>query len=526
MAFAPVCFSGSCDQSGQCLFETFPNGTPCDNDDACTPLGDCVDGECLGRAADGAVDLEFRVAAGAKTVSVGDIVEVDLWAVLNGSQPAPSSAFCAPGEHPIAGMEVAFSWDPAYFALADPSLIGAANPQDPCVDFDSCNVDCGESGRYNWSTSVFPNDCNADGLNAPCPGFPENDGNGLYLAFKQFSCGGQPAAPACVPSSGLWVTTLKFKAVGATAGVASPTQILLEDCIGQTRTKVADEVFTGLDTLGALAQPPPIAVACAANEGCPARHACQAGSCVPCPTSLPVEPEKVVNAAGLLVDSTSNRFLSFTVGTPGLREGIQVTFVDLPPPFDEWNELTLWVATPSEVCGLSGVVDALDPDCTSTITVASLTCDAQRAFFGDWGALGTVNVHHAWIIPGGAYEVRTVEESVADAESCFSDPVEIRTAGWGDIAGDLDNVNGGWTGPDQIVDIPHDVLAAIDQFGNRPGSPGKVRVDVEPCRVDFKIQISDITRILDAFRGLPLPFVPGGVNPPCPAGPCGSDVIE
>ena len=72
--------------------------------------------------------------------------------------------------------------------------------------------------------------------------------------------------------------------------------------------------------------------------------------------------------------------------------------------------------------------------------------------------------------------------------------------------------------PDGSVDIPVDVVAVINAFGNAPGNVTKTRADVDPCLLDFKIQILDIVRIIDAFRSLPMPFAPGVLD--CPTNPC------
>ena len=47
-----------------------------------------------------------------------------------------------------------------------------------------------------------------------------------------------------------------------------------------------------------------------------------------------------------------------------------------------------------------------------------------------------------------------------------------------------------------------------------PTAPIKARVDLEPATLDRIINITDITRSLDAFKGADYPFPPG--PPPCP----------
>ena len=101
------------------------------------------------------------------------------------------------------------------------------------------------------------------------------------------------------------------------------------------------------------------------------------------------------------------------------------------------------------------------------------------------------------------------------SESNFSAPLTIGTSAFGNVGGPFDTVRNFWTEPepDGTVSITTDVVAIIAKFGNRPGSPMKIRVDLDPETPDFKINIIDIVRILDAFRGLPYPFTPTAGDP-------------
>ncbi|MCH7813643.1 MAG: family 1 glycosylhydrolase [Planctomycetes bacterium] len=199
-------------------------------------------------------------------------------------------------------------------------------PDDCQLDGNDCNSD-----GIPDDCQLVDNDCNADGLNQPCPGFPANDGDGLYLAFKQFSCNGQPAPPACVPSEGLWVTTLKFQAVGATVGSGPPSAIVLEGCLDRTRTKIADAVATGQDARGALLQPAPIAVECVAHDDCPPSHVCQDAVCLACPDVERPEPMTLLDSFGNSVVGTTNRFLSLVgdaTDTLGFRVTVPYSLLD------------------------------------------------------------------------------------------------------------------------------------------------------------------------------------------------------
>ena len=148
-----------------------------------------------------------------------------------------------------------------------------------------------------------------------------------------------------------------------------------------------------------------------------------------------------------------------------------------------------------------------------TFWAATLQCEP---FYTDWSALGTVHIYHETIIPGGVYDLQAIKESCGIAsEVNFSAPLTIGTSQYGNISGPFDEVRNVWTEPepDGAVDIVTDVLAGIAKFANRPGAPIKTRVDLEPATIDFKINITDITQALTAFRGLPYPFTP--TTTPC-----------
>ena len=75
--------------------------------------------------------------------------------------------------------------------------------------------------------------------------------------------------------------------------------------------------------------------------------------------------------------------------------------------------------------------------------------------------------------------------------------------------------------PDGPTDIVTDVTCALDKFKNIATGATKARADVEPSVVDYRVNISDVAFVLDAFGGLVYPFGPSGV--PCPASATGSE---
>ena len=174
---------------------------------------------------------------------------------------------------------------------------------------------------------------------------------------------------------------------------------------------------------------------------------------------------------------------------------------------------SFWLGEPREITELSGIVEPAMADGWPTFWAATLQCEP---FYTDWSQYGTVHVYHESIIPDGVYDLQAIRQGCGTAsESNFSAPLTVGTSAFGNIAGPFDSIFQRWSDPepDGTVDITTDVIAAIAKFGNRPGSPMKVRIDLDPETPDFKINIIDIVRILDAFRGLPYPFAPSTTDP-------------
>ncbi len=506
---APPCHSGSCEPTtGECVFVAAPDGTACNDGEACTAVDECASGICVGHGHDGCIRLEFRLPAanecspgsGLYCYRVGDVVEVGVYAVGDGC-PAPPSTVCGGVRQPLGGVQLPFSWDPRFLALADPAVVGEPNPEDPCNDIEPCNANCGLPDVHNWAGSSFPKDCAGDRLNEPCPtGFPQNDGDALYLAFVHSNCGGGPAAPACASASGLHVTTLKFRAIKASAGISLFTFLSPEPCLGGTLSSVAGP--TGEPLLGEIGPPAGLIISCVDIGDCPAGRQCVNGSCLFCSANPPVAEPSLV---------AKNRFLSFQGGNPGRQTAARVRFVSLPGAFSAWNGRTFWARAPQDVCELGGFGPA--EGClpgAPTSKFSELTCSGS--FYTDWSNLGTIHLHHAGIVPGGVYEIQMVDQVCPLNELSFSAPLPVGTGRFGDIVGRYDLVARSWTPPDNVVDVVTDVVAHLEKFANIGGAPSKARTDVTPYEPDLKVDIIDVTKTLDAFRSQPYPFSPS-TNP-------------
>ncbi|UCC29456.1 MAG: hypothetical protein JSU86_14785 [Phycisphaerales bacterium] len=202
------------------------------------------------------------------------------------------------------------------------------------------------------------------------------------------------------------------------------------------------------------------------------------------------------------------RYLSFSAGDVGRVQAVQVTFNDLPPPYDTWNGLEMWVGQPETFCEGAGQVS---PPCGPRIPAdsfwaATLQCEP---YFTDWSRFGVVNVFHEGTIPSATYALRAIDSTCAVVESNLSDPLIMTTSRWGDVVRNCVTCPCG--PPDGVVGIPTDVTAVLDKFKNLEPPylpcypPLKVRTEHDWETPNQRIDISDVTFCLDAFRGEPYP---------------------
>ncbi len=226
-------------------------------------------GACQARAE--CVHLEWRPTAIGAT-GPGQIVNLDLYAVS-------STGF----DQEFESVEAILNWDPTKLRL-----LGRV---DPCEVFDPCTEAC-PANSYRWLSSTFPNDCNSDSLNTPCPGDPENDGDAFYIAISRILCGiNQPAANPIATGAGLHVTTIQFEVLSDVG--TSSTVSLVYDAGGDARTRVLGgstgaEVVTGL-------LPDPVSVTV---EACAAPTVLGVGSRV-----IEIDPGTAAGEVGFYIES-------------------------------------------------------------------------------------------------------------------------------------------------------------------------------------------------------------------------------
>ncbi len=202
-----------------------------------------------------------------------------------------------------------------------------------------------------------------------------------------------------------------------------------------------------------------------------------------------------------------NRYLSFVPGNAGLQTALRLTL--------QGSALQWWVGEPEQFCENAGQDSPPPGGCgpapglpSTTFMGAHRVCEPH---FADWpadvGSGVALHVYGEDIVPGETYEVQAIGENCdPEIESNYSPALTVTMTLWGDVCGAFRE--GRWNPPDGSVDVTTDVAAMLDKFRNLAGAPIKARCDVDPELVQQIVDITDIDRVLDAFRGFPYPFDP------------------
>lgn len=217
----------------------------------------------------------------------------------------------------------------------------------------------------------------------------------------------------------------------------------------------------------------------------------------------------------------TNRYLRFLAPpSGGGEEVIRVRIVDLdgfPLPVTD----TLYLGSPFEA------PEEVISQPTLTFTVAPLQC-APNAH--NWTGEGIISAYGAEIMPGSAYEVQRAAGTCADLESderCWSTPLEITTAKYGDVAPLYDGDS-----PDAPQPDFNDVAAIVQKFLGAVDAPIKSVAQLQPNVVypNRPIDFKDIATDVEAF--LDVGYAESNHGPcacpaavPCHVTPCTTDSV-
>lgn len=226
------------------------------------------------------------------------------------------------------------------------------------------------------------------------------------------------------------------------------------------------------------------------------------------------------NSSAPVHDGSKNRYLSIKAGNVGRSQAIRVIFEGLPPPWDAWNDVEMWVQEPQEACESGGKGLETPPgDCPASLPRPlfwTATLDCSPHYRKDWATDDkTIHVRHEGIVPSGRYNIQVIDETcLLDVGRNYSPSLIVTNSVWGDMCGPT---GGACVGPpDGVTDVANDVLGCLDKFAGI-GMLEKASADIDPSIVDVKVNVAmDVLYALDAFQVFPYPFAPSG-PPPCAA---------
>ena len=113
------------------------------------------------------------------------------------------------------------------------------------------------------------------------------------------------------------------------------------------------------------------------------------------------------------------------------------------------------------------------------------------------------------VVPNSTYEVQRVDVSCASLgdESCYSEPLVVETAKWGDVAAPFSR---GASQPDFF-----DISQLVDKFQRNPGTPSKPRSQLAGDSVtpDGLVDFNDISATVDGFQQFSFAFSGPGTCP-------------
>jgi hypothetical protein len=256
---------------------------------------------------------------------------------------------------------------------------------------------------------------------------------------------------------------------------------------------------------------------------------CEQATCKLADPPTIVQHDSNPSAPVLLADLRMNRYLGIKIPSSAAnqQQAISVYIKTLPAPFNIWDDKELWVQNPVQICETAGS-DSVSPPCGPTAATYPRAFLGCSPVFRDWTTVpgGVVYATHPGVIASrytgnppvlvtaAEYEIRMVDVgcNLASFDN-YSLPAVVVQTKYGDMAGPFDTTGQYYTTAEGTnVGTGTDVTALLRKFQNAGTAPIKARADMEPCRLDSKVNISDVTEGLNGFRNLAYRFGPGGGN--------------
>jgi len=193
-----------------------------------------------------------------------------------------------------------------------------------------------------------------------------------------------------------------------------------------------------------------------------------------------------------------SRFLSFVPVNAGCTSGIRVRLVSLTPngvgaKFAGYEGQWRWVGPVRTFWEDTRQADILQ--------AATLQCEP---YVRDWSHTGLLHVYGPAIMPESVYEVQHYDAACGDVNdpACFSEPLTITTAVWGDVVPPFEGDAGAAAQPD----FP-DIAALVMKF-RADGGPLRAAAELEPNIIDLSgdMDFKDIAACVTSFQEDPYPL--------------------
>jgi len=189
--------------------------------------------------------------------------------------------------------------------------------------------------------------------------------------------------------------------------------------------------------------------------------------------------------------TTKNRYLSLSPDAITGNAALRLTAVDLPAPYDVYNNVEMWVDTP--------VVYQESINRGTEFLGAPLSC---TPIYRDWTTNEVIHVHGPLIVPGGVYSVDAILEGCDPGVAPhYSAPLElVATAPWGDVVAPF-AAEGAESQPDF-----RDIASVVSKFLDELDAPLLMAADLEPADANRTVDFKDIAETVQAFIGEPYSF--------------------
>jgi len=180
---------------------------------------------------------------------------------------------------------------------------------------------------------------------------------------------------------------------------------------------------------------------------------------------------------------------------PTGSDGVCSNFQGCTEP-GEMNGCGRWAGAPATFMQYQG------PPASGPYRAARLQCAPD---FHDWSMESNMNLVGAEILPSSQYAAQFVDISCADTldEECFSEPLILGTARYGDVASPFNPPDGTQQQPNAL-----DVAGMVLHFKQAAGSPPKSVAQIQPNVPDPNADVSalDIVQVVDAVKELQYRF--------------------